>query len=75
MRAHFDPNCDTMSILVDTKAGEILASGGTPIVAANVLLDSGTVSREAVPSGASLIWPADANLGVRGRHDFSAISA
>jgi enolase len=42
-----------MSSIVDVVAREILDSRGTPTVEADVLLESGTMGRAAVPSGAS----------------------
>src|SRR5271169_6019006 len=42
-----------MSSIVDIVAREILDSRGTPTVEADVLLESGTMGRAAVPSGAS----------------------
>ena len=42
-----------MSSIVDIVARESLASGGTPTVEADVLLESGAMGRAAVPSGAS----------------------
>src|SRR5580692_10174354 len=42
-----------MSSIVDVVAREILDSRGNPTVEADVLLESGTMGRAAVPSGAS----------------------
>jgi len=42
-----------MSLIVETKAREILDSRGNPTVEVDVLLDSGALGRAAVPSGAS----------------------
>src|ERR1700710_1060838 len=42
-----------MSAIVDIVGREILASRGTPPVECDVLLESGTMGRAAVPSGAS----------------------
>jgi enolase len=42
-----------MSRIVDIKGREIIDSRGNPTVEADVLLDSGTLGRAAVPSGAS----------------------
>jgi len=42
-----------MSLIVETKAREILDSRGNPTVEVDVLLDSGAFGRAAVPSGAS----------------------
>src|SRR5918996_1038249 len=42
-----------MSEIVDITAREILDSRGNPTIEADVLLESGTMGRAAVPSGAS----------------------
>ena len=42
-----------MSAIVDIVAREILDSRGNPTVECDVLLESGTMGRAAVPSGAS----------------------
>jgi enolase len=42
-----------MPTIIDIRAREILDSRGNPTVEADVILDSGTVGRAAVPSGAS----------------------
>ncbi|HXY77018.1 MAG TPA: phosphopyruvate hydratase [Steroidobacteraceae bacterium] len=42
-----------MSLIQDIRAREILDSRGNPTVEADVILDSGTLGRAAVPSGAS----------------------
>jgi len=42
-----------MSTIIDVRAREILDSRGNPTIEADVLLDSGTMGRAAVPSGAS----------------------
>jgi enolase len=42
-----------MSAIVDVRARQILDSRGNPTVEADVLLESGTLGRAAVPSGAS----------------------
>jgi len=42
-----------MSAIVDIVGREILDSRGNPTVEADVLLESGTMGRAAVPSGAS----------------------
>ena len=43
----------TMSAIVDIVGREILDSRGNPTVECDVLLESGTMGRAAVPSGAS----------------------
>ena len=53
-----NPNClrkthRTMSAIVDIVGREILDSRGNPTVECDVLLESGTMGRAAVPSGAS----------------------
>ena len=42
-----------MTTIIDIQAREILDSRGNPTVEADVILDSGTMGRAAVPSGAS----------------------
>ena len=42
-----------MSVIADVRAREILDSRGNPTVECDVLLESGTMGRAAVPSGAS----------------------
>src|SRR5258708_23217611 len=42
-----------MSRIVDVRGRQIIDSRGNPTVEADVVLDSGTVGRAAVPSGAS----------------------
>jgi enolase len=44
---------DTMSMIEDVAAREILDSRGNPTVEVEVLLSDGSVGRAAVPSGAS----------------------
>ena len=42
-----------MTTIIDIQAREILDSRGNPTVEGDVILDSGTMGRAAVPSGAS----------------------
>ena len=46
-------NMDSMPFIADISAREILDSRGNPTLEVDVLLDSGSVGRAAVPSGAS----------------------